>query len=194
MKSDSIRISKFLSYILRHRPDAIGISLDNEGWVNIKDIIKGARKHGKQINKEDIFVAVAENDKQRFSLSDDNLRIRARQGHSFSVNLGLKSVEPPKILYHGTVWRFVNSIALKGLIKGKRQYVHLSSNIKTAIKVGGRRGKPLVLEVDSETMYKDGYLFYLSENKVWLTDNVPFAYILVLMFLKKDLTEKDIKE
>lgn len=168
------KISKFLSYILRHKPEAIEITLDNEGWVNIDFLIKQTQKHGELLNKELLMQVVSTNDKKRFTISDDGLNIRATQGHSTKqVDIQYQEQMPPESLYHGTATRFLNSIKEKGLIAGSRQYVHLSSNEETAISVGERHGKPIILKINSILMYQKGFKFYLADNNVWLTKHVP---------------------
>ncbi len=178
MAKDQLKhVSKFLSLVLRHQPEVIGVQLDSQGWVSIEELIGAAGRHGKQLNRELITEVVANNDKQRFSISDDGQRIRANQGHSVNIELGLSPAAPPKILFHGTVQKFIESIREKGLIKGSRQHVHLSADRETAEKVAQRRGKPIILPVDSEQMNQDEFQFYLSENGVWLTDHVPAGYL-----------------
>ncbi|NVK88595.1 MAG: RNA 2'-phosphotransferase [Gammaproteobacteria bacterium] len=170
------KASKFLSFILRHSPDDIGLELDDNGWADISDIID---KSSSQItlNKDLIEEVISTSDKQRFKLSDDGLRIRANQGHSIKVNLDLTPSEPPEELYHGTASRFVESIMKEGLKAGQRQHVHLSTDLGTARAVGQRYGKPVILKVDSGSMFKQGFTFYLSDNGVWLTEHVPDEYL-----------------
>jgi len=178
MDKTLISTSKYLSLILRHRPETIGLSLDAEGWVDIDILIGAANRHGKRLSLELVHRVVAENDKQRFALSDDGLRIRASQGHSIrTVDLNLAPVEPPAQLYHGTVAAFLDSIRRQGLLKRSRNHVHLSTDADTARRVGLRRGKPIVLVIESQAMHADGYKFFLSKNGVWLTDSVPVRYI-----------------
>jgi putative RNA 2'-phosphotransferase len=173
-----VRISKFLSLLLRHSPETIHLNMDKNGWVNIQEIIDNAKKYKKKNLTMDIIKATVEtNDKQRFIISSDGKRMRANQGHSIPVDLGLESKTPPDILYHGTASRFIDSIMREGLKPMGRQYVHLSLNEETAVKVGKRHGKPVVLYIDAKSMHEDGYKFYLSENKVWLVDEVPGKYI-----------------
>ena len=167
-------ISKHLSYILRHRPDAIGLTLDPQGWADIDALIS---KSPKNLTRDEISFAVESNDKQRFIISEDGLRIRANQGHSVSIELGLKPVTPPAILYHGTATRFLDVILEEGLKKMSRQHVHLSADISTATKVGSRHGKPVILQLDTIAMINDGHEFYVSENNVWLTDVIPSQYL-----------------
>lgn len=170
-------LSKFLSLVLRHRPELLDISLDQNGWCDVNDLIDGMRRKGKLIDLKILKAIVESDNKQRYSFDDDHSKIRANQGHSMSVDLGLEEKEPPEFLYHGTVERFVESILEKGLIKGQRQYVHLSKDIETAQKVASRRGEGLILKISSRKMYRDGYKFYLSKNLVWLCDTVPREYI-----------------
>lgn len=171
------KISKFLSLVLRHQPEVIGLNLDAQGWVSINELLAAANAHGTEIDDDLLLLVVHENDKQRFAISPDGLRIRANQGHSIDVSLGLPPIAPPAELYHGTVDRFLESIRQQGLIKGARQYVHLSADLKTASKVGARRGKPVVLTINSKEMHAAGIEFYQSENGVWLTDHVPATFL-----------------
>jgi len=169
--------SRFLSLVLRHKPDNIGIKLDKSGWVSVNQLLEQMKIHGREISFQDLKNIVAFNDKKRFEFNDYSTKIRASQGHSIKVNLDLKSERPPTKLYHGTVEKAVNSILDKGLDKMKRHAVHLSEDIDTANIVGGRRGKPIILEINSQAMYADNIKFYKSKNGVWLTDNVPPKYI-----------------
>lgn len=178
MRKDLEQCSKFLSLVLRHKPEALGLTLDENGWVDVEQLLAAANKQGKEWTIDLINETVSTNDKQRFSISDDGKRIRANQGHSLkNVELELKPKEPPRILYHGTVDRFLEAIKRKGLQKMNRQHVHLSSDIETAQNVGGRRGKPVILEIASKEMFLDSNQFFLSENGVWLTEQVPAKYI-----------------
>jgi putative RNA 2'-phosphotransferase len=177
-KKAVVSTSKFLSLILRHQPETIGIELDENGWVDVDELLDKAGKHGKSISRELLERVVRENDKQRFALSDDMSRIRANQGHSVQVDLELKPQTPPAELFHGTVARFVDSIRENGLVSGARQHVHLSFDRETATIVGSRRGKPVILVIDAQKMHEEGYKFYLSENGVWLADEVPARYII----------------
>ena len=171
------RVSKLMSLILRHSPEHIQVTLDKNGWLLIDELIKGINKKGIRLNRELLEVVVEENDKKRFIISDDGLKIRANQGHSVNVDLELKAVEPPEFLFHGTVSKFMDGIRDNGLLKMSRQHVHLSTNRDTAISVGSRRGKPAILRVRSGEMFKSGYSFFLSENGVWLTEAVAPEYI-----------------
>ena len=177
-KKRQIKISKFLSYALRHHPGSIGIELDEHGWADVSELLKCAERSGFTIKPDELNIVVKENDKQRFSFSEDGLRIRAKYGHSIAVDLGYSPVIPPDVLYHGTAKSNLESIRANGLTKGSRYYVHLSPDIETATSVGQRHGKPIILEVLSGQMHSDGYKFYLcSECKVWLTECVSAEYI-----------------
>lgn len=174
MKQPLVEISKFLSYVLRHQPESIGITLDREGWVDVDVLIAAAVKGGKQLDRELIQAVVATNDKKRFVLSEDGLRIRAAQGHSTaSVDIDYVPKVPPELLYHGTATRFLDSIRSSGLIPGSRQYVHLSQDAHTAHTVGQRHGKPVVLKIEALRMHHQGFKFFQAENGVWLIHEVP---------------------
>ena len=177
MTSRAIRISKFLSLVLRHQPDKIGLELDEAGWTSVEKLMEASRKQGIEFTLEELRSIVANNDKKRFSFSADGFQIRANQGHSIEVELGYEPAPPPETLYHGTAERFLNSIREKGLIKGRRHHVHLSADFETAAKVGQRHGKPVVLQIKSGKMQHDGYTFYISANGVWLTEHVPVPYL-----------------
>ena len=170
-------ISKLLSKILRHQPDLIGIQLDDNGWVEVSTLLKNLAKHQNQISFEQLKEVVDTNSKKRFSFNDDLSKIRANQGHSVEVDLALQAQTPPDILYHGTVEKNLDSIFEKGLSKMNRHHVHLSADTETAQKVGMRHGKPIILTIESKKMYDQGYVFYLSENHVWLIDSVPSQFI-----------------
>ena len=167
------KASKFLSLILRHKPEKIGIKLDEHGWAKIPEILKGM-----DLTMNDLEHIVDTDEKRRYSFNDDKTLIRANQGHSIPVDLELEPVQPPEYLYHGTVGQFLASIQKEGLLPRSRQYVHLSADLETAVKVGKRRGKPVVLQIASGKMHQDGHVFYISENGVWLTDAVPPQYIM----------------
>lgn len=170
-------ISRYMSLILRHKPDVIGISLDEHGWANVNEFINGIAKNNAGFNMESLEEIVRTDSKQRYSFNDDKTLIRANQGHSIPVDVELKEKEPPEYLYHGTGEKYVESINRQGLIPKSRLYVHLSKNVKTAESVGERHGRPIVYLVHSCKMYKDGYKFYLSANGVWLTKKVPVEYL-----------------
>jgi putative RNA 2'-phosphotransferase len=177
MSPELVQLSKFLSYVLRHRPGKINLAPDKNGWVATDELIEKANQHGMALDIETLYRVVAENDKQRFAFNQDKTRIRASQGHSIQVELDLQPAVPPKILYHGTVEKFMNAIGREGLKKMNRQHVHLSAGVATASKVGGRRGKPVILTIQAGLMHAAGFVFYISENGVWLTDAVPPEYI-----------------
>ena len=172
-----IKTSKFLSLVLRHEPARIGITLDDAGWTDIAALLVACAAHGVAITRAELDVIVAESDKQRFALSPDGTRIRANQGHSVDVELQLPVATPPATVYHGTIADAITSIRAQGLIKGARHHVHLSAELETAKKVGGRRGKPVILVVRASDMVTAGHVFYLSANGVWLTDHVPASFI-----------------
>lgn len=171
------KLSVFISLILRHKPDTIGISLDEHGWANVDELIYGINKTGRYIDMLILEEIVVTDQKQRYSFNNDKTLIRANQGHSIPVDVELKEVEPPEILYHGTAEIFIDSIREKGLKPKSRLYVHLSKDIETAKIVGSRHGKPVILKINSFDMYKEGIKFYLSENGVWLTKSVAPKYI-----------------
>jgi len=173
----TIEVSKFLSLVLRHEPGKIGITLDENGWTDCRELIDAAGRRGKKFSYETLLEVVRTSDKQRFALSEDGKRIRANQGHSVKVDLALPVSTPPDRLYHGTVSKFIESIRESGLNKGARHHVHLSPDLKTATKVGQRRGEALILTIRAAEMSAAGYGFYVSENGVWLTDAVPPQFI-----------------
>lgn len=177
MTPSLVRLSKFLSLVLRHDPGKIGLRLDEAGWASVDELIAAAARSGMAIDRETLARVVAENDKQRFALSPDGARIRASQGHSVKVDLGLAPREPPELLYHGTAARNVDSIRASGLHAASRTHVHLSADEETARRVGQRHGPPVVLTVAAGRMHRDGRAFFRSENGVWLTDAVPAEYI-----------------
>lgn len=171
--------SKFLSYVLRHAPESIGLALDAQGWASVEDLLARSRAAGRELDLDTLRRTVAESDKKRFTLSADGLRIRAAQGHSVEVDLGLAPSAPPDLLYHGTATRNLEAILAEGLVPGQRRQVHLSSTRETARAVGQRHGKPVVLAVASGRMQADGIAFHQAENGVWLTDRVPPGYLSV---------------
>ncbi len=173
MTQDLKTHSKFLSLVLRHAPETIGLKLDSAGWTPIDDLLRKLKAAGRGISRETLLELVATNDKQRFAISEDGRRIRASQGHSVAVDLALPPAEPPEILYHGTARTSLDSIFAEGLKPGSRRHVHLSTAIATALKVGGRHGRPVVLTVASGAMAREGLVFWLAANGVWLTDHVP---------------------
>lgn len=178
-KDKLVNTSKFLSLVLRHAPETIGLKLDENGWANIDELLQDAARHirGSNLNRELLEEIVASSDKQRFVISEDGQRIRANQGHSVAIDLALEPRVPPVELFHGTATRFLDGIFAEGLKKVSRQHVHLSPDRETALKVGQRHGKPAILSIAAAAMHADGHLFYLSDNGVWLTDQVPVKYI-----------------
>ncbi len=176
-KNQVVRISKFLSMVLRHRPERIGIELDAQGWTDVDTLIECCNRHGMPLDRDMLAEVVANNDKKRYAFDETQQRIRANQGHSIHVDLGYSPQQPPAILYHGTAEKHVDSIKTSGLQKRKRHHVHLSLDVPTAIQVGQRHGRPFVFRVLAGQMHEAGYAFYLSENGVWLTDHVPAKYL-----------------
>lgn len=177
MRNSLVKYSKFLSLILRHNPGAAGLTLDSAGWADVDQVLSACKARGFPGDMATLQKVVETNDKKRFAMSADGTKIRARQGHSLAVNLGLVAQSPPDTLYHGTADRFLGSILASGLQRGTRQYVHLSLDISTATRVGRRHGRPVVLRVDAAAMERDGYAFFLSENGVWMTGEVPSKYL-----------------
>ena len=170
-------LSRYMSLILRHKPEVIEITLDEHGWASVNDLICGIEKNNPGFNMDILEQIVRTDSKQRYSFNDDKSLIRANQGHSVNVDVELKEKEPPEYLYHGTGEKYVKSINQDGLIPKSRLYVHLSKDIKTAENVGKRHGKEVVYRINSGQMYRDGYKFYLSENGVWLIKEVPVKYL-----------------
>ena len=168
--------SKFMSLILRHKPEVIGISPDEHGWANVDELIAGIAKT-QDFNMDILEEIVREDEKQRYSFNEDKTLIRANQGHSIPVDVELEVLEPPAELWHGTGEKYVASIDEQGLIPKSRLYVHLSKDKDTAVKVGKRHGTPMLYIVKAGEMYRDGYQFYLSKNGVWLTKQVPVKYL-----------------
>jgi putative RNA 2'-phosphotransferase len=170
--------SRFISLILRHKPQVIGITLDEHGWADVKELVDGVnRSEGHYLDQEILEEIVRTDEKQRYSFNEDHTLIRANQGHSIPVDVELEQKTPPAILWHGTGEKFTGSIDSMGLIPKSRLYVHLSSDQDTAKKVGARHGKPVIYQVDAEAMNNDGYEFFLSANGVWLTKAVPPQYL-----------------
>lgn len=170
------RTSRYMSMILRHKPEQAGVHLDEHGWADVHELINGISKTH-EFNMEILEKIVETDDKQRYSFNENKTKIRANQGHSIPVDVELEEVKPPKQLWHGTGEKYVSSIDEQGLLHKSRLYVHLSTNEETAIKVGKRHGKPFLYIVKAEEMYQNGYKFFLSKNGVWLTDHVPVKYL-----------------
>lgn len=170
-------ISRFLARILRHEPHTIGLQLDAQGWAQVDELVVRAKKAGTRFNVEMLRRAVAENDKQRFTLSPDGQKIRAAQGHSIAVDLGLPAVPPPAMLFHGTAKGNLDAIFAEGLKPGRRRQVHLSATRTVALQVGTRHGSPTILQVQAGQMHADGGVFFQADNGVWLTDHVPSMYL-----------------
>ncbi len=179
-KNNLTKLSKFLSLVLRHSPQTIGIEIAYQGgWTDTEILIQKINQNGTyHIDRKILEEIVRTDEKQRYRFNADGTKIRANQGHSIPVNLELTPVEPPEILYHGTAERFLDSISEKGLLPMSRQYVHLSGDEETAYKVGKRHGKPYILKIKSGEMHRQGYSFYLSENHVWLTEKVPPVFLI----------------
>lgn len=174
---DKTNLSKFIALILRHKPDTVGITLDEHGWASVSELISGINACGNEIDMQTLEEIVAEDEKQRYSFNSDKTKIRANQGHSVNVDVELKKAVPPETLFHGTGEKFVSSIKSEGLKSKSRLYVHLSKDRETAVKVGSRHGKPVVFEVNSGEMSRNCFEFFLSENDVWLTKIVPAEYL-----------------
>ena len=173
--------SKFISLILRHKPGTIGITLDEHGWADVQDLIRGINDHSNHAIDMDLLEELVRTDeKQRYSFSEDRSLIRANQGHSIPVDVELEEKTPPDVLWHGTGEKYVQSINAQGLIPKGRLYVHLSKDTETARKVGSRHGKPVIYRIDCKKMSEDGYRFFLSANGIWLTKSVPPAYMQIL--------------
>ncbi|WP_411877509.1 RNA 2'-phosphotransferase [Polaromonas sp. YR568] len=171
--------SKFLSLVLRHKPSTIGLVLDAAGWAEVDELLAKAASADHTLSRALLEEVVETSDKKRFAFSEDGLRIRANQGHSVEIELGLPPLAPPAMLYHGTASRFLDSILAQGLTKRQRHHVHLSESRETAVEVGQRYGPPVLLAVDAHGMSAEGFLFFRSENNVWLTDHVPPGYLSV---------------
>jgi len=188
MSKELIKASKFLSLVLRHKPQVIGMELDSQGWVSVNELIKAYNSHRSPVMTQELLdEVVRSNNKKRFEYNEDKSKIRARQGHSVDVDLGYKSVTPPYNLYHGTSNRFLSSIMTDGISKMSRHHVHLSEDKATAINVGKRHGKPVVITVSSAQMHADGYKFFKTDNNVWLVDEVCSRYFESIDFVGNDV-------
>lgn len=172
-----IKVSKFISLVLRHKPDAAGISLDEHGWAYVNSLVHGVSLKFPGFDRNMLEEIVLTDEKQRYSFNEDGSKIRANQGHSIPVDVELEIVEPPEYLFHGTGEKYTCLIERDGLIPKSRLYVHLSGDVETAINVGKRHGDPVVYLVDSGLMHREGYRFYRSTNGIWLTDHVPVKYL-----------------
>lgn len=172
-----VKVSKYLSKHLRHQPERIGLTLEPGGWARVDDLLAACAGNGFRISRADLDTVVAENDKKRFSFDETGERIRANQGHSVEVELGLAPAAPPDVLYHGTGAQSVEAIRREGLKKMRRHHVHLSRDVETAVKVGSRHGRPAVFVVGTQAMAAAGHVFYVSDNGVWLTDEVPAEFL-----------------
>jgi putative RNA 2'-phosphotransferase len=172
-----VKVSKFLARVLRHDPGAVGITLDEGGWADVDELMTACARAGLRFTHAELDHVVATNSKKRFAYSDDGRRIRASQGHSVAVDLGLTAAEPPAVLYHGTASRTLPLVLREGLKPMSRQDVHLSADVETAVRVGARHGRPVVLEVDAAGLAATGHKFRVSANGVWLTDQVPPTYL-----------------
>jgi len=177
MKVDIVKASRFLSLVLRHNPSKIDLILDEQGWANVNELLERMNQRNFNLDRNDLELIVEKNNKKRFTFSEDGDFIRANQGHSIAIDLALEPIKPPLQLFHGTASKSVSVILREGLKKMRRQHVHLSDDMDTAVNVGGRHGKPVVLIVESRQMYKDGFEFFCSKNGVWLTDRIPVKYI-----------------
>lgn len=176
--TNDIKLGRFLSLVLRHKPSAAGITLDAHVWADVGELLSGVRRTGRQIDMDTLERIVRENNKRRYSFNEGHTKIRANQGHSIPVDIELREEKPPQRLYHGTAERFFPPIRQEGIQKRTRQFVHLSADFQTAVEVGRRHGVPVVIVIDAEAMAQDGAVFYLSENGVWLCDYVAPEYFL----------------
>ena len=174
---ETIKTSKFLSLILRHEPERVGLSLGDAGWIGVDELLRAVNQHGISLTLDQLKHIVATSDKKRFAFSEDGLRIRASQGHSVEVDLQYEPQEPPELLYHGTATRFLESIRKDGLLRIERHDVHLAAETKVTLQVGGRHGKPMLLIIRAGEMHKAGHVFRRSANGVWLVNHVPPQYI-----------------
>ena len=174
---ETVRTSKFLSLILRHEPERVGLELGDAGWVGVDELLKAVNSHGVSLTLDDLKHIVATSDKKRFAFSEEGLRIRASQGHSVEVDLQYPPQTPPDLLYHGTATRFLHAIRQHGLQKMQRHDVHLSAETRVTLQVGGRHGKPMLLTIRAGDMHRAGFVFRCSANGVWLVDHVPPQFI-----------------
>ncbi len=180
IRDQKTKLSCFISLVLRHKPEAAGIQLDEHGWASVEALIQGVNGTGRSLDYALLEEIVRTDEKGRYSFNEDRTKIRANQGHSLPVDVELREAEAPAVLYHGTATRFLDGILREGLKPMGRLYVHLSKDYDAAVKVGSRHGKPAVLRVDAAQMQEDGFQFYLSQNSVWLTKQVPYRYLCVV--------------
>jgi putative RNA 2'-phosphotransferase len=178
--TDYTKLSKFMSLVLRHNPGLINIELDEQGWTDVGMLITKINKFGKAIDLEVLTLIVENDSKKRYAFNADKTKIRASQGHSVKIDLGYSPETPPEFLYHGTAGKFVDSILKSGIQKRNRHHVHLSPDIETAVKVGKRHGKPIVFKIKAKDMFVQGFVFFISENGVWLTSEVPAKFIQIV--------------
>lgn len=177
MENKLVRISKFLSLVLRHKPETIGLTLDDEGWADVEELVRKALAYGMIFDRPTLRQIVEQSERKRFSFSEDGKRIRANYGHSIPISLGDKTAEPPEFLYHGTATDSVPDIKKDGLGPGTRQHVHLVENEERAMEVGRRHGEPVVLTIKARLMHENGFEFFETESGIWLTKSVPREYI-----------------
>lgn len=175
--NDFVKMGKYISLILRHKPEIINLKIDEHGWANVDELLKGINDSGRYISKEMLNMIVETNDKKRYQYNNDHTKIRANQGHSIRVDVELHEKVPPDVLYHGTAQEYLDKIRKSGIRKMNRLYVHLSKDMETAMRVGKRHGQPIVLIINTKAMINDGYKFYYSNNGVWLCDNIAYSYI-----------------
>ena len=176
-EKETIKTSKFLSLILRHEPERVGLKLGEAGWVSVEELLQAVNRNGVSLTLDQLKHIVATSDKKRFAFSDDGQRIRTSQGHSVEVDLQYPPQTPPEFLYHGTATRFLDSIRKDGLQKMERHDVHLSAETKVTLQVAGRHGKPVLLTIRAGDMHRAGFVFRCSANGVWLVDHVPTQFI-----------------
>jgi putative RNA 2'-phosphotransferase len=173
-----IHISKFLSLVLRHKPETVGMTFEKGGWLKVDDLIQGAKEAGVELDKELLRAVVEHSERKRFSFSEDGLKIRANYGHSIPIDLAIEAVEPPEFLFHGTAVRFIEAIRKEGIVPQGRQYVHLSPDEQTAGEVGRRHGVPIVFTIQSRLMHENGFKLYPTDSGIWLTETVPPEFII----------------
>lgn len=179
MDKNLVRMSKFLSLVLRHKPEVAGLALDENGWIGIDELLAGCKTAGHMISRSAFDEIVVTNEKKRFTVEGD--RVRAAQGHSVDIDLGYQPVKPPDVLYHGTATQFLDSIRKTGLQPQARQHVHLPSSLITAVDVGKRRGEAAIVAVKAKQAYEAGVLFYQADNGVWLSEEIAPQFLLTPM-------------